>query len=186
MSEVLSSDILTLNIRYNGFWTAVAGIPWILSARPGRTFPGVKGFFEQLRKDEGETLSIGAAGFCWGGKHAVLLSQGHEIDGKPLLDAGFAGHPSMLSLQGDIDKITRPVSFALAGKDAQISQAQGEKLKSIVEAKPSPATGEATIYEGTGHGFCVRADMEHDDIAAQAARAEDQCVNWFNAHFKAV
>lgn len=145
----------------------------------------MKGFFEQLRKDEGATLSIGAAGFCWGGNHVVTLSQGHEIDGKPLLDAGFTGHPSMLSLPSDIEKMTRPVSFALAASDAQISREQGEKLKAIVESKASPATGEATIYEGTGHGFCVRADIEKDDIAAQAAKSEDQCINWFNAHFKA-
>lgn len=169
---------------YHGFWAAVAAIPWILSARPGRTFPGVRGFFEQLRKDEGATLCIGAVGFCWGGKHTVLLSQGCKIDNKPLVDAAFTGHPSMLSLPGDIDKITRPVSFALAGKDSQISQKQGKELKAIVEAKATPATGETIIYEGTGHGFCVRADMEYKDVAAQATRAEDQCINWFNAHFK--
>lgn len=129
-------------------------------------------------------LSIGAAGFCWGGKHTVLLSQGCEIDGKPLVDAAFTGHPSMLKLPGDIEKITRPVSFALAGKDSQISQKQGKELKGIVEAKASPATGEATIYGGTGHGFCVRADLDYDDIAAQAAKAEDQCIDWFNTHFE--
>ncbi|KAM3548269.1 hypothetical protein ARSEF4850_009512, partial [Beauveria asiatica] len=129
------------------------------------------------------TQPIGAAGFCWGGKHVVLLSHGHEIDGKPLLDAGFTAHPSMLSIPSDIQKIQRPVSFALAAKDDQISPAKADKVKVIVEALPSPATGEAYVIPGTGHGFAVRADLTKDDVAAQAARAEDQAVDWFNKHF---
>ncbi|KAK8144563.1 hypothetical protein G3M48_005650 [Beauveria asiatica] len=158
-------------------------IPFFYYCNPGKTFPVVKGFFEQLRKDEGATQPIGAAGFCWGGKHVVLLSHGHEIDGKPLLDAGFTAHPSMLSIPSDIQKIQRPVSFALAAKDDQISPAKADKVKAIVEALPSPATGEAYVIPGTGHGFAVRADLTKDDVAAQAARAEDQGVDWFNKHF---
>ncbi len=63
---------------------------------PGKSYPKVKSWFEQLRKAEGDTLPIGAAGFCWGGKHTVLLAAGERIDGKLLIDAGFTAHPSML------------------------------------------------------------------------------------------
>lgn len=158
-------------------------IPFLYHNYPGKSFPGVKGFFEQLRKDEGATQSVGAAGFCWGGKHVILLSQGHEIDGKPLIDAGFTAHPSMLSIPGDLEKIKRPISFALAAKDDQISPATAEKLKTVVEALASPATGEAFVIEKTGHGFAVRADVAEDDVAAQAAQAEQQCIDWFHKHF---
>ncbi len=89
----------------------------------------------------------------------------------------------MLSIPSDIKKIQRPISFALAAKDDQISPALAEKLKAVVEALPSPATGESYVIEKTGHGFAVRADLAEDDVAAQAARAEDQCVDWFNKHF---
>lgn len=168
---------------YHLFWAVLDIVPFFYHCYPGKTFPVVKGFFEQLRKDEGATQSIGAAGFCWGGKFVTLLSHGHEIGGRPLIDAGFTAHPSMLSIPSDIEKIQRPVSFALAAKDDQIPPAKAAKLKAVVEALPSPATGEAFVIEKTGHGFAVRADVAQDDVAAQAARAEDQCMDWFNKHF---
>ncbi|OAA46578.1 Dienelactone hydrolase [Beauveria brongniartii RCEF 3172] len=181
--RAFSTSPSILSKIYHVFWAVLDIIPFFYYCNPGKTFPVVKGFFEQLRKDEGATQPIGAAGFCWGGKHVVLLSHGHEIDGKPLLDAGFTAHPSILSIPSDIQKIQRPVSFALAANDDQISPAKAEKVKAIVEALPSPATGEAYVIPGTGHGFAVRADMTKDDVAAQAARAEDQAVDWFNKHF---
>lgn len=158
-------------------------IPFMYHNRPGKAFPIVKGFFEQLRKDEGATQSIGAAGFCWGGKQVLLLSHGHAVDGKPLLDAGFTAHPSMLSIPGDLEKSQRPISYALAAKDDQIPPPLQAKVKAIVEALPGPATGEAFVFAKTGHGFAVRADLNEDDVAAQAAKAEDQCIAWFNKHF---
>lgn len=159
-------------------------VPFVYHCRIGATSAGVRGFFEQLRKDEGATQSIGAAGFCWGGKHVVQLAAGLEKDGKPLLDAGFTAHPSFLSIPGDLEKLKRPVSFALAAKDAQISPDQGAQIKKIVEALPAPATGESHIFAKTGHGFAVRADMNETDVAAQAAKAEDQAIAWFKKHFK--
>ncbi|OAA59395.1 Dienelactone hydrolase [Cordyceps fumosorosea ARSEF 2679] len=176
-----SPSILTK--MYHLFWAVLDVIPFFYHCNPWSTFPVVKGFFSQLRKDEGATQPVGAAGFCWGGKHVVLLTHGHELDGRPLLDAGFTAHPSMLSIPGDLAKIRRPVSFALAAKDDQISPAKAAQLKSIVEALPEPAKGEAFVIERTGHGFAVRADLAEDDVAAQAARAEDQCIDWFNKHF---
>lgn len=114
----------------------------------------------------------------------MLLAHGEKgPDGKPLLDAGFTAHPSMLSIPGDIEKIVRPVSFALAEVDNQVSPEQAIRLKAMVEAKEGDAQGEAEIIKGTGHGFAVRAELKHDDIAAQAAAAEDMCINWLNKHF---
>jgi dienelactone hydrolase len=151
--------------------------------RIGRSFPIVKGFFEQIRNEEGSHLPIGAAGFCWGGKHAVLLAQGHEIDGKLLIDAGFTGHPSILSIPGDIEKMTLPVSFAIGDEDVQLPMAQVERIKAIVEAKPEGQKGEVKLYPKVGHGFCMRADLHFENVAEQAAKAEDHCIDWFNTRF---
>lgn len=159
-------------------------IPFLYYCWPAKTYSGVKGFFEQLRKEEGQTYSVGAAGFCWGGKHAITLAHGDEIDGQPLIDAAFTGHPSFLKLFSDIEAIKRPTSFALASKDNQISRKQAEQIRTIIEAKDTAARGESKFYENTGHGFCVRADMNFKDIAAQAVAAEDQCISWFHTHFK--
>lgn len=159
-------------------------IPWFYFNRIGRSWPIVKGFFEQLRKDEGSTLPIGAAGFCWGGKHTVILAQpGHDINGKPLIDAGFTGHPSMLDIPADIEKMVIPVSFALGADDQMVGPKIQQQIKDIVENKPEGQKGEVRVYEKAGHGFCVRADHSLADVAQQASDAEDQSVEWFNARF---
>ncbi|KAL7933596.1 Alpha/Beta hydrolase protein [Trichoderma chlorosporum] len=158
-------------------------VPFLLYNWPSRTWPRVKGFFEQLRKEEGASLSVGAAGFCWGGKQVVLLGQGAAIDGRPLIDAGFTGHPSFLSLPSDIEKLTSPVSFALAEHDEQISVEKAENIKAIVEAKPEAARGESTVYPQTGHGFCVRLDQKFPQSLKEADDAIEQCIKWFTSHF---
>jgi dienelactone hydrolase len=159
-------------------------VPFFIRCAPGKTYPGVRGFFEQLRKEEGQSLSIGAAGFCWGGKHVVTLAHGDEINGQPLIDAGFTGHPSLLKFPSDIEKIRRPVSFACPEDDNQISLKQADKIKAKLTAFPDPYKGELRVYEKTGHGFCVRADLKVPDVAAQADAAEDQAISWFTSHFK--
>ncbi|KAF7555974.1 hypothetical protein G7046_g6419 [Stylonectria norvegica] len=172
-----------LTMAYNFFFVLLAFIPFILRNRPGKAYPIVRGFFEQLRKEEGETLPIGAAGYCWGGKFALLLAHGAEINGKPLIDAAFTGHPSLLSLPGDVEKLTLPVSFAIGDRDIQVSLKQAKEIKAIVEAKHGAAKGEVRIYDESSHGFCVRASLQDKDLAQKAADAEDQCIAWFNAQF---
>lgn len=158
----------------------------MLTTSIGKTHPVVHAFFAELRKTEGQSFPIGAVGFCWGGKHAVMLAQGAQADGKPLVDAAFAGHPSFLTIPGDIEKLTRPVSFAIGDMDSQVSVEDAGKIKAIVEALPEGAAGELRVYEECGHGFCLRADVKFEDsqIARQAAEAEEQCVAWFNKHFR--
>ncbi|KAM0255011.1 hypothetical protein ACHAQJ_006239 [Trichoderma viride] len=169
---------------YHGFRALCGMLPFIIYNWPTRAWPRVKGFFEQLRKEEGASLSVGAAGFCWGGKQVILLGRGDTIDGRPLIDAGFTGHPSLLSLPGDIEKLELPVSFAMGDHDQSVSVAKAESIKAIVEAKPESARGELTIYPQAGHGFCVRADHDFPDSLKQADEATDQCIAWFNTHFK--
>ncbi|EHK21328.1 uncharacterized protein TRIVIDRAFT_78426 [Trichoderma virens Gv29-8] len=163
---------------------ALGGVlPFIIYNWPSRAWPRVKGFFEQLRKEEGASLPVGAAGFCWGGKQVILLGHGDTIDGRPLIDAGFTGHPSLLTLPSDIEKLKLPVSFAMAEHDEYLSVEKAESIRAIVEAKPEGARGEVTIYPETGHGFCVRADQKFPQSVKQADDALEQCIKWFNAHF---
>lgn len=158
-------------------------VPFIIRNRFSSAFPIAKGFFEQLRKEEGATLPVGVAGFCWGGKLALLMSHGVEVDGRSLVDAVFTGHPSFVKVYGDIEKIKLPVSFACPEKDNQISRAQAEKIRTMVEAMPEAQRGEVKIYDNASHGFCVRADLLFADVAKQADEAEDQCISWFNTKF---
>src|SRR5579859_8062667 len=79
------------------------GVPFYYYNRPALSFPHVKTFMTKLResKDPKEKdMPVGAAGFCWGGKHITLLAQKDSVTSteKPLVDAVFTGHPSLLSL----------------------------------------------------------------------------------------
>jgi dienelactone hydrolase len=161
-------------------------IPFIWQNRWSRSYPIVRGFLEQLRKEEPDA-KVGGAGFCWGGKLLVLLAQGAAIDGKTLMDAAFTGHPSLLTIPTDVEKITVPTSFAVGDLDTQISVPQAEQIRQIVEAFPEGSKGEMKLYPGCNHGFCVRADVTAQDsaIAKQALEAEDQCMAWFDKHFGA-
>ncbi|GAB0140009.1 hypothetical protein EsHS_00000647 [Epichloe bromicola] len=160
-----------------------ASVP-LSSSRPSKTYPSVKGFFEQLRKERGDQLSVGAAGFCWGYKHIVTLSHGVENAATPLIDAALTAHPSFLSIPSDIEKIKVPVSFACPEDDNQVTPPKIESIRSIVEKLPAASRGEVRVYENTGHGFAVRADLKVPDVAKQADGAEDQAVAWFHAQFK--
>ncbi|KAI1429676.1 Alpha/Beta hydrolase protein [Xylaria sp. FL1777] len=160
-------------------------IPAIILNRPGKTFPVVKSFMESLRSNEAAHLPVGVTGYCWGGKHTVLLAEGFTIDDKPLMDVGFTAHPSFLSLFDDIEKMTIPVSFALGDRDNMISPEQAEQLGKILLEKPEAQKGECRVYSGYGHGFACRVDVLNDDPKG-AAEAEDQALAWFEKHFEGV
>jgi dienelactone hydrolase len=173
-----------LAMPYHVFWAMWGFIPWILRNRPGKSFPIVKKFFEDLRRETGPGTPVGAAGFCWGGKHVVLLAdaQHKTDDGRPMYDAGFTGHPSFLEIPKDIERISVPVSFAVPELDNQFKIPRDiDIINRIMEGRPEASKGEVKLYEKVGHGFCVRADMKVDDVAKSAAEAEDQAIAWFNA-----
>jgi len=183
----LTSDSY-LSKLYHFFWVVYGHIPFFWSHGIGKSHPVVKGWFSQLRKEEGDNMGIGAAGFCWGGKHTVLLAAGEEVGGRPLLDAGFTAHPSLLSIPSDIEKLTVPVAFAIGTDDSMLPEAKCKKIKEVVEALPESSRGEIRLYEGCGHGFAVRADTSGNDanVAVQATKAEDHCIQWFKKHFREV
>ncbi|CAK7231527.1 hypothetical protein SBRCBS47491_007961 [Sporothrix bragantina] len=162
-------------------------VPFILTNRIGKSYPRVKAWFEELRKAEGADAKIAAAGFCWGGKHVLLMSHNITVDvaGKPapLINVGFTGHPSFMEVPADVaETMTVPVSFAIGELDAGLPADKVAEIRKIVEAKPAPVTGEVVVYEGAGHGFCVRADSTLNDVTSQAVKAEEQCIAWFNKH----
>ncbi|KAH0496782.1 hypothetical protein TgHK011_004128 [Trichoderma gracile] len=181
--RIVSSPVGIFTKIRHFFRIACAMVPFIAYNWPSRAWPRVKGFFEQLRKEEGSSLPVGAAGFCWGGKQVILLAHGDTIDGRPLIDAGFAGHPSLLSLPSDIEKLKLPVSFAMGEHDDYLSMEKAESIRKIVEAKEESARGEVVVYPEAGHGFCVRADHKFPQSTRQADEAAEQCVKWFTAHF---
>ncbi|EMR65257.1 putative dienelactone hydrolase family protein [Eutypa lata UCREL1] len=169
----------------HGFWLFYGLITWLIPNRVSRRFPAVKAFFEAVRRNEGAHLPIGTAGYCWGGHHVVNLASGYKADGKPLIDAAFTAHPSMLTFYDDIEKIRIPTSFAVPTTDNQMSLEQAEGTRKIIEAKPEGQKGEMRIYEGYTHGFATRLDLGKSDPEGPE-EAEDQALAWFEKHFEGV
>ncbi|KAL4928833.1 dienelactone hydrolase family protein [Aspergillus undulatus] len=172
--------------------------PFMITNRPSKSYPLVESFFRSIRHSPEGDLPLGAAGFCWGGKHTILLAHGAsttvtngrtgEEENKNLIDAGFTGHPSMLSLPGDIEKIAIPVSFALAELDAILKGREIEVVQKVMASKEEGVGGggEVKVYLGAGHGFCVRADTAVEDSARQCGEAEEQAVEFFRRWFAKV
>lgn len=162
-------------------------LPFIIRHRPAKSWPLVETFFKSVREEEGATLPVGAAGFCWGGNHTIRLAWGEStVNGKPLIDAGFNAHPSLLKIPHDIEKIKIPTSFALPEHDPAIKAPQIEQIQKVVEAQPEERQGETKIYYDAGHGFAVRAHPDTKDKERSAAEAEDQAISWFNRWFAGV
>ncbi|OJJ71153.1 hypothetical protein ASPBRDRAFT_154184 [Aspergillus brasiliensis CBS 101740] len=183
-----SSIIDWITKPYHIACAAYAMIPFMYHNKFSTTWPTVKTFFTAVRQNEGTNLPIAAAGFCWGGLHTVYLAHGKEedkVNGKPLIDAGFTGHPSNLSIPGDIEKIKIPVSFAMAELDSMVKMSQIKQIEKAL-GEGDNDVGEVKVYYGAGHGFCVRADVLVKDVRAQAEEAEDQAIGWFQRQFAKV
>ncbi|KAJ5143681.1 Dienelactone hydrolase [Penicillium bovifimosum] len=159
-------------------------IPFIYWNTFEASWPIVKDFFKSVRENEGAEVPIYGAGFCWGGKHIVNLAAGVDTasNGKPLLNAGFTGHPSLLEIPTEIEKISVPVSFALGDKDVVLKPPQIGQIQKIFASEAGAGKGEVVVYEGAGHGFCVRADFVLDDASKQADEAENQALAWFEKY----
>ena len=54
--------------------------PWLLTHREAVTKPLIDGFVNTVRNTPG-TNKVGALGFCWGGRYAILQAHGQSKDG---------------------------------------------------------------------------------------------------------
>ncbi|KAJ5373269.1 Dienelactone hydrolase [Penicillium concentricum] len=159
-------------------------LPFVYHNKYAVSGPVVRDFFKSVRENEGAELPVYGAGFCWGGMHIVNLAAGADVasNGKPLLDAGFTGHPSFLEIPTDIERIKIPVSFALGSLDMVVKPPQIEQIKQVFASEAGAKNGEVVVYEGAGHGFCVRGDFVQEDASKQADEAENQALAWFAKH----
>lgn len=144
------------------------------------TKPRVFGFFRALRAAEGSALPVGVAGFCWGGKLAVLLCQDGEqaADGQALVDAAFTAHPALLDVAADVGAVRLPLSISVGDCDVVMPLARVREARLMLE-KNQPDRSEVVIVERATHGFAVRGNVEDREEMRQAQEAQDQAVRWF-------
>ncbi|KAF2725800.1 hypothetical protein K431DRAFT_280520 [Polychaeton citri CBS 116435] len=154
--------------------------------------PRVFHFFKSLRANEGATLPVGTAGFCWGGLYVTRLSADtvRTNDNRRLIDCGFVAHPSGLKYPDDIESIQLPYACAAAEDDMMMSSSQAKQTQEILEAKTvkqKTETGvehEFVMYHGAHHGFAVRADENDKEEAEKGRKAGEQAVGWFSRWFE--
>ncbi|KFY23050.1 hypothetical protein V493_06135 [Pseudogymnoascus sp. VKM F-4281 (FW-2241)] len=165
-------------------------VPFGIRCRESVAKPRIFEFVRALRTSpDTANLKIGAAGFCWGGLYTVKLAQdtpssrvhryGSEAgEVKPLIDASFTAHPSLLKVPSDIVGVTVPLSIAVGDVDFIMKLPDVEKSKSILEKKGDDH--EVVIYPGAKHGFAVRGDPKDPKQKEFAEQAEEQAIKWFS------
>jgi dienelactone hydrolase len=175
-------------------------LPFFIKNRPAVTKPRVFKFFQALRSSPPpfptNNLKIGAAGFCFGGKYAVLLVQDTPssrvhaynpatgiADGPltPLIDCAFTAHPSFLNVPADIDPVTRPLSVSVGNEDMALKSNLIIMMKDILEKKGDDH--ECVLLPGAKHGFALRTDPKDEVQMGHAATAEKQAIDWFTKWF---
>jgi dienelactone hydrolase len=177
----------------------IIAIPWKIKTRISVTKGPVFSFVQGLRTSPPpfptDNLKIAAAGFCWGGKHTMLLAQDapssrvhrHEsqINSttlKPLIDCAFTAHPSYIDVPNDITTITIPISVAVGDADMAMKLSLVQEMKEILEVKKK-GDHEVNIIPGAKHGFAVRTHPDDEHEMKCAEEAESQAIEWFTRWF---
>jgi dienelactone hydrolase len=143
-------------------------------------------FLTELRANTDNSIPIGVAGYCWGGKHAIVLAHGTTTlpdSTRTLVNCAFAAHPSGLDFPSDIEKISLPFSLAIGDKDVMMGPKMVEESREILEKKKGRVHSEVVVYAGAKHGFAVRGDPGSEREVEQEGQAQDQAVEWFGRWF---
>lgn len=110
----------------------------------------------------GAGAKLGAVGFCFGGRYAVLVGKAGGVD------AFAAVHPSLLDTSlkpgTDLMDVVAPGFFAFSEIDHAITAAEGTKI-----AKACPTTTHKW-YKGQQHGFAVRGPPSSDAAREECCR----------------
>ncbi|KAK4185406.1 Alpha/Beta hydrolase protein [Podospora australis] len=157
--------------------------------------PRVLSFFRSLRESSPPNAKIGAAGFCWGGLHTVLLTHASSPEytyatpqgsAKPLIDCAFTAHPSLLTIPRDIERAVQPLSVANGDDDQFMGRQKMEVLVRVLRGKNTDGQEEryeAVVYPGAKHGFAVRGDIGDPLQRERGEGSEEQAVRWFRRWF---
>lgn len=153
--------------------------PWLAKHREAVAEPLISGFVNTVRQIPG-TQKVGAIGFCWGGRYAILQAHARkqgEIGG---VDAAYACHPSLLSIPADLDGVAKPTSVAVGEKDSLLDLKSVDQIKQALEKTGAPT--EVKIYQDQVHGFALRSDWSSDTDKKAMDDAEKQGIAWFKKY----
>ncbi|KAK0111710.1 hypothetical protein ONS95_002053 [Cadophora gregata] len=171
---------------------ASQAIPFLIRNKESVIMPRLLSFHSSLRETpipEMAGLKIGSAGFCWGGKYTILLSQKQDgKDGRRLIDAAFVAHPSSMAFPSDWEKIAVPFSMAIGDVDLGIGIEHVREIQGVLEGKmrgegqrgeERKNVSDVVVYEGAKHGFAIRGDWKDEEQRKSAEGAKGQALEWF-------
>ncbi|XP_020228437.1 endo-1,3;1,4-beta-D-glucanase [Cajanus cajan] len=148
---------------------------WLEDHEPEKGFETVKPFIEAL-KSEGAS-SIGAAGFCWGGKTVSDLSKS-----KLLVQTSVLLHPAYVE-KDDISAVEVPIAILGAQNDTITPPSTIKQFKQVLDAKPE-VDSLVKIFPNVSHGWTVRYDTEDPEAVKAADKAHQITLHWFDKHLK--
>ncbi|KAK5269512.1 hypothetical protein LTR96_005208 [Exophiala xenobiotica] len=153
--------------------------PWLAKHREGVSEPIISGFINTVRNTPGVD-KIGAIGFCWGGRYAIL--QAHKRGDGQIggVDAAYACHQSLLSIPADIEPVAKPLSVAVGEKDSLLDMKSVDQMKEVLDKTGVPT--EVKVYKDQVHGFALRSDWSSDDDKKAMDDAEKQGIEWFKKY----
>lgn len=142
-------------LKQTGFWNSLVGnlkftasipslISWFSKHNEKVSTPIVDNFLYALKSERPLITKVGAIGYCWGGKFAILAGgklakqRSTTINNQtltPSVDCVIACHPSLLTLPADIENITVPTFFGLAETDHVFSKQDVARTQSILRKK---------------------------------------------------
>jgi len=103
----------------------------------------------------------------------MLLGQSTFAD-EQLVDAVFAGHPSLVSIPNDVKYPYCPASIAVASTDNSFSPKMAEQVEKLWAKAAEDVKTEFVIYEGAKHGFCIRGNMKEEKEKEDMIKSIDQ------------
>ncbi|KAL9612809.1 MAG: hypothetical protein Q9167_002592 [Letrouitia subvulpina] len=160
---------------------------WLPKHREGVTRPLIDGFVNTVRMTPG-TDKVGAIGFCFGGRYAVLQAHGQSKDASGSsvgsvggVDAAYACHPSLVTIPGDFEPVSVPLSMAQGTRDSLLDMASVGKIQDIL-AQKTQVPHEIRLYEDQVHGFTLRSDWSNEKDKKAMDDATQQGIEWFEKY----
>lgn len=150
--------------------------PWLLKHREAVSRPLISSFIDTIRATPG-VKKVGAIGFCWGGRYAILAA--HEGAGS--VDAAYACHPSLVAVPGDFEPVVKPLSLAVGDHDSLLDNKSVGQIQDVL-AKKTDVPHELRIYEDQVHGFALRNDWSSEKDRKAMDESEKQGTAWFEKY----
>ena len=154
--------------------------PWLAKHRQTRSEPIIDGFINTVRQIPG-THKVGVVGFCWGGRYAILQAHGKREGSVGGVDAAVAFHPSLITVPGDFEEISKLLFIGHGDKDTFLDNKTKDQFEVMLRNKTDVPT-QVKVYKDQVHGFTLRSDRSSEKDMKAMDEAEKDGIAWSNKY----